>query len=139
MRLTSFRVSNFRRLRNIRVSVEKETTIFVGANNSGKTSATKVFRQFIGETGSKAFSMHDFSYESWKTFTGIGDAPEDGVGLPAIELDIWFELEATDLHRAMPLIPSLDWELAPVGIRFALRVKNRTELLDNYGRARPSS
>jgi predicted ATP-dependent endonuclease of OLD family len=136
VRLSSFRVSNFRRLRNIRVSVEKETTIFVGANNSGKTSATKVFRQFIGETGSKAFSMHDFSYESWKTFTGIGDAPEDGVDLPAIELDIWFELEATDLHRAMPLIPSLDWELAPVGIRFALRVKSRTELLDNYGRAR---
>ena len=134
--MTSFRVSNFRRLRDIRVSVEEETTIFVGPNNSGKTSATKVFRQFIGETGSKAFSMHDFSYETWKTFSGIGDAPQDGVDLPAIELDIWFDLNETDLHRAMPLIPSLDWKLAPVGIRFALRVKNRTELLENYGRAR---
>lgn len=116
--------------------MEKETTIFVGANNSGKTSATKVFRQFIGESGSKAFSIHDFSYESWKTFTGIGDAPDAGVALPAIELDIWFDLDEKDLYRAMPLIPALDWELSPVGIRFALRVKNQTELLENYGLAR---
>lgn len=139
MHLTSFRVSNFRRLRDIRVSVEKQTTIFVGSNNSGKTSATKVFRRFLRETGSGAFSIHDFSYGSWKTLRDIEAAPNTGLDFPTIELDIWFDLEAADLHRAMPLIPSLDWELSSVGIRFSLQVKNRDDLLKNYSHARAES
>ncbi|WP_416211520.1 AAA family ATPase, partial [Frankia sp. Cas3] len=41
MHLRSFAVRNFRRLKNVSVDLDEKTTIFVGANNSGKTSATQ--------------------------------------------------------------------------------------------------
>jgi len=49
---------------------------------------------------------------------------------------MWFDLGKADLHRAMPLIPSLDWTLAPVGVRFSLAPRNQASLLDGYTTAR---
>ena len=39
MHVKTFRVRNFRRLRQVAVDLDYDTTVFVGANNSGKTSA----------------------------------------------------------------------------------------------------
>ena len=47
--IEAFRVRNFRRLRQVGIDLDPETTVFVGANNSGKTSAAQVFRLFLGE------------------------------------------------------------------------------------------
>ena len=46
MHLHSYRVSNYRRLRDVRVQLADDISIFVGANNSGKTSATHVIEMF---------------------------------------------------------------------------------------------
>jgi predicted ATP-dependent endonuclease of OLD family len=59
VRLKSFHVENFRRLKSVRVELEEKTTIFVGANNSGKTSATHVFHRFLSK--SSRFQIYDFS------------------------------------------------------------------------------
>ena len=39
MRVTSILVQNFRKLLECHIDISEETTLFVGANNSGKTSA----------------------------------------------------------------------------------------------------
>ncbi len=57
MRLSSFHVQNFRRLKDVRITVDPDNTIFVGANNSGKTSATHVFRMFFSHAGTSKFSI----------------------------------------------------------------------------------
>ena len=54
MHIKCFRIENFRRLKSALVQLEADRTIFVGANNSGKTSATHLFQMFLGtgaETG----------------------------------------------------------------------------------------
>ena len=43
MYLNRYHLRNFRRLENIEINLEEKDTIFVGANNSGKTSATAAF------------------------------------------------------------------------------------------------
>ena len=136
MRLSMFRVSNFRRLKDVIVSVDPDTTIFVGANNSGKTSATHVIRQFLSHRGSSAFSIHDFSSSCWDQFDAAGESVDGVPHIPSITLDLWFDIEAQDLHRAIPLIPNLDWASGPLGVRLALVPKDSAELLLNYRKAR---
>src|SRR3546814_20611120 len=41
----------------------------------------------------------------------------DGAALPAISLDIWFNVGAGDLHRVVDRLPSLAWQGNLVGIR----------------------
>lgn len=71
MRIRSVRVRNFRRLKDVSVDLEGKTTVFVGANNSGKTSATQVFRCFFDGTG-RLFTVHDFSADCWTEIDKIG-------------------------------------------------------------------
>jgi predicted ATP-dependent endonuclease of OLD family len=47
MKLIRACIRNFRRLENVFVEFEASETVFVGPNNSGKTSATDVFRLFL--------------------------------------------------------------------------------------------
>lgn len=58
MKLTNIAIHNFRRLENVEIDVEDKETIFVGPNNSGKTSATAIFRCFLG---GRDFKVHDLS------------------------------------------------------------------------------
>ncbi|RJF84560.1 hypothetical protein D3877_08565 [Azospirillum cavernae] len=60
MHLHSYRLRNFRRLRDVHVELAANISIFVGANNSGKTSATQAMQMFLSG-GKDAFSLYDFS------------------------------------------------------------------------------
>jgi predicted ATP-dependent endonuclease of OLD family len=84
MHVKSLRIKNFRRLKDVSVDLDSETTIFVGANNSGKTSATHILQLFLGDTKG-AFALYDFSLECWAEFDSIGGARAP-IGLPSIEL-----------------------------------------------------
>lgn len=132
MHLHTFRVQNFRRLKNTCVDLDPETTIFVGANNSGKTSATHVFQAFLGHS-SERFTIHDFSADCWAIFDNVGeDTDSDEAVLPTIVLDLWFNVQDSDLHRVISILPNLDWRDAPVGIRLEFAPKDVTALLTAY-------
>ena len=106
MRLHSFHIINFRRLKDVHIHLEPETSIFVGANNSGKTSVMHIFQIFLGSSKER-FSVYDFSADCWAVFDEIGasDPPAER-SLPIIRLDLWFEVEKDDLHRVIKLLPS---------------------------------
>ena len=139
MHLESVCVRNYRRLRDVRIEIDPETSIFVGANNSGKTSAAQVLEAFLGSTRKDRFAVHDFSAECWNAFDTIGadaDADADAdAPLPAITLDLWFKVAPEDLHRVIRLLPSLEWQDAPVGVRLEFAPRNQAELLANYRQA----
>lgn len=46
MRINSVYIRNFRKFLRCRIDLSKETTLFVGANNSGKTSAMDALAKF---------------------------------------------------------------------------------------------
>jgi predicted ATP-dependent endonuclease of OLD family len=127
--LESFCIRNYRRLKDIRIELEPETTVFVGSNNSGKTSAVQVLGAFLSPSKADRFSIHDFSAECWKKFDEIGANPASTEALPTIILDLWFKVDRSDVVRAIKLLPDLDWENSPVGVRLEYAPRNQEELL----------
>jgi len=136
MLLHSFRISNFRRLKDVHIDLDPKTSIFVGPNNSGKTSATHIFQFFLGSSKER-LSVYDFSADCWVIFDEIGlsDLSVEK-SLPTIGLDLWFELEKSDLHRVIKLLPSLNWRDVPIGVRVEFAPKNSDDLLANFREAR---
>jgi len=115
MHLKKLAVRNFRRLQDVVIDLASDISIFVGANNSGKTSVGHALQLF---TGHNRFSIHDFSAELWPSIIAFG-AGEEGAALPTVEVDIWLEIGAEDVHRAIDLLPSLAWDSTLVGMRVA--------------------
>ncbi|WP_339030437.1 ATP-binding protein [Bradyrhizobium symbiodeficiens] len=132
MHLHSCRIKNFRRLRDAFIELDSDISIFVGSNNSGKTSATQAIHAFVAGAKDR-FSLYDFSSACWKVFDQIGDSEADGSeGLPSISLDLWFEVSANDLHLVIPLLPSTAWNGTEVGIRIEFAANNPVELLTTF-------
>lgn len=119
MHLKMLAVRNFRRLRNVVIDLASDISIFVGANNSGKTSVGHVLQLF---TGRGRFNIHDFSAESWIDIVAFGEGGE--ASLPTIEIDVWFEIGEDDVHRVIDLLPSLAWEGKLAGMRVAYTPTN---------------
>lgn len=71
MKLKKAHIQNFRRLEDIFFELDSHETLFVGPNNSGKTSAASAFRCFIGN---RKFLIHDFTLLALAT---IGEWPPD--------------------------------------------------------------
>ncbi|MFM0561702.1 ATP-dependent nuclease [Paraburkholderia sediminicola] len=134
MHLHSYSIRNYRRLRDVHIELASDISIFVGANNSGKTSATQALYAFVSGSKDK-FSLYDFSSVCWSAFDAAGELPEDAAEtaeLPTIALDLWFEVTANDLYLVIPLLPSSAWEGTQVGIRIEFAARNAAELLAKY-------
>ncbi|HHE9120853.1 TPA: AAA family ATPase, partial [Haemophilus influenzae] len=70
MKIIYVKIKNFRLLSNVELELEKDTTVIVGRNNSGKTSLTEVIRRFLGND-SPSFQLEDFSTESYDNFLNL--------------------------------------------------------------------
>ncbi|PVX83202.1 ATP-dependent nuclease [Paraburkholderia unamae] len=134
MHLKKLVVRNFRRLRNVVIDLASDISIFVGANNSGKTSVGHALQLF---TGGGRFNIHDFSAELWPDIVAFGEGEGEGESsLPQIEIDIWLEIGPDDVHRVIDLLPSLAWEGTLVGMRVAYAPRNPAETRARYAEVR---
>lgn len=141
MELLRAYVKNFRLLYDVKISFDKNTTLIVGKNNSGKTSLSSIFNLFLNERCK--FSFEDFSIESHKKFQellikykenidenideNIIETIEDQI--PKIQLylvikyhdneDIWSNIK--------PFITELDDENNETTILFEYAPENTTE------------
>ncbi|HFH3388836.1 TPA: ATP-dependent endonuclease [Pseudomonas aeruginosa] len=128
MHLKKLAVRNFRRLQNVVIDLASDISIFVGANNSGKTSVGHALQLF---TGSGRFNIHDFSAELWADIVAFGEGDGEA-SLPTMEIDVWFEIGPDDVHRVIDLLPSLAWEGNLVGMRVAYAPTNPTATRARY-------
>lgn len=140
MHIHSYRLRNYRRLKEAHIELADDISIFVGSNNSGKTSATQAIYSFI-TGGRDRFSLYDFSSSCWKALDEAGninlaDTIPENFSLPSIDFDLWFEVAAPDLYLVIPLLPSTAWEGTKVGIRVSLTARNHINLIQNYQEAR---
>lgn len=165
MRIVFFDIQNFRKLRCVRIELSEKQTIFVGANNSGKTSAMHALDKFLkqqkerkdvvdddeGEEKNRWFSVEDFTLSLWDKINAIGvnweilnpeqdAAPELSLSewddfLPS--LDVWLEVQSDEYHYVHKLIPTLDWDGGLLGIRLRLEPKNDlSSFFSDYRKAR---
>jgi hypothetical protein len=132
MQLHSCHIRNLRRLRDAHVDLAGTTTTFVGANNSGKTTAAQAFVLFLNSPARGRFSVHDFNNGVWDAFDQAAAAEPGAATFPAISLDLWFEVDDQSLHRVYELLPDLDWGGSKVGIRISYEARDPLLLHANY-------
>ncbi|SMR76651.1 MULTISPECIES: AAA family ATPase [Stenotrophomonas] len=144
MHIKFVEISNFRKLLSIRVDLAATTTLFVGANNSGKTSAMLALRRFLSPRRCP-FEMHDLTLCHWPTVIDIGKRwveardKEELVDLvidPWVSvlpmLDIWLHVESGEMHHVRDLIPTLDWEGGILGVRLRYEPKDLKLLYKDF-------
>lgn len=130
MKIEKISIRNFRRLEDVNIGIEERETVFVGPNNSGKTSATAIFRCFLG---ARNFRIHDFSVSKISGINAFGNGGDENE-LPAIELDIWFRIdpESIEFGRAFALLPNLSGDFERVGIRLSFKATNPSKMREDY-------
>lgn len=152
MRIAFFEIQNVRKLQACRVEVAEEETIFVGANNSGKTSAMDALILFLKRSRRKDLATTDFTLSNWSSIDQLGeqwaaaaddDEPEFAVDtlLPLLPtIDVWLTADEKDLHRLAHLLPTLDWTPETLlGVRLVLAPKNMEQLYRDYRSAYKSA
>lgn len=144
MRIKFIEIANFRKLLSIHVDISDTTTLFVGANNSGKTSAMLALRKFLVPR-SRPFEMHDFTLCHWRSINALGQRwldlrsanqlvefkLADWADL-APTLDVWFHVEIGELHYVRDLIPTLDWRGGVIGVRLRYQPKDLQALYKDF-------
>jgi len=133
MKVKELTIANFRRLEQVSIECENTETVFVGPNNSGKTSATAVVRSFLG---GKDFSIFDFSVGCVAHIDHFGRTGEHN-DFPEISLDIWFEVNPDEIEygRAAALVPNLSDDFEELGVRLSLGVDDFEALRAEFQRA----
>ena len=136
MKLKKVHLRNFRRLEDVEIGFEDKETVFVGPNNSGKTSATTAFLLFL--TNQK-FSIHDFSVSKIAFIDAFGRIGDDEVVvLPSIEMDLWFSIDPNiEFGRVSSLLPNVSTNFEEVGVRLQYSVNDSGKLKSEYLSAFP--
>ncbi|AHI64154.1 AAA family ATPase [Burkholderia thailandensis] len=144
MHIEFVEIANFRKLLSTRVDLSTTTTLFVGANNSGKTSALLAMRRFLSPRRCP-FEIHDFTLShlpaivalgtSWIVARDAGDVV-DLVVAPWVRfvptLDLWLHVETGEMHRVRDLIPTLDWDGGRLGVRLRYEPKDLDLLFKDF-------
>lgn len=143
MQIEFVEVSNFRKLQAVRVELADQTTVLVGANNSGKTSAIQALRHFLVDGG--RFHTNDFTLSHWHVINAIGDTwielaeskSADSVTaddwsqiLPS--LDVWLRVENDEIYYVRSILPTLSWRPGLIGIRLRLEPKDISDLYRDF-------
>ncbi len=64
-------IRNFRKLQSCRIDLLDNKSVFVGANNSGKTSAMDALNLFL--KAREKISTRDFTLSNWRGINQIGE------------------------------------------------------------------
>lgn len=135
MYLSALRLTNYRRFKDAFVALDPDMSIFVGPNNSGKTSAAQAIHLFAGDSPDQ-FTVHDFSVGCWSDFAKAAQSASSAPAeLPRMSLDLWFAVDDKDLHLVIDLLPRLEWKGSEVGLRIEFAPRNDADLIQHYKEA----
>lgn len=147
MKINSIQLRNFRKLKNCHIDFGDKETVFVGANNSGKTSAISAIVWFLNNN--EKFTLKEFTITNWALINLLGDIwlekeSVDDVLLSPHQwdaivptMDIWINVADGEQYRVNHLIPSLStWDGKVVGVRCQYEPKDVKELYSDYKQAK---
>ena len=139
MKILTINIQNFRKLLQCRIDFSEKTTIFVGANNSGKTSAMDALGKFLSD---RKFTFNDITISKRIAINEIGDKwiqesceePTDLTEWDSIipKMDIWLNVSRNEIHYVADIIPTLKWRGGKLGVRLAFLPKDTTKFFSEY-------
>ena len=139
MKIAFVDIQNFRKLKQCRVEFSDTTTLFVGANNSGKTSAMEALGKFLAN---RHFVFNDMTLSNHAIIKSIGvdwekedsKMPEDIKKWEDVlpMLDIWLDVDDSEIQYVAHIIPTLKWRTGILGIRLVFQPKDISKLYLEY-------
>jgi predicted ATP-dependent endonuclease of OLD family len=134
MKISRVTIQNFRRLQDVEFTLEPDSTLFVGPNNSGKTSATAAFRLFFKGAN---FSVSDFNVACIRAIDELGNDPSADV--PRIAMDLWLTIDPKQIEfgRAFSLLPDVALEHDKVGMRLSFEARDVETMCTEFRKAFP--
>ncbi len=142
MKIAFVEIQNFRKLQSCRIEFGPESTVFVGANNSGKTSAMTALKKFLKK---RKLVLNDFTMTNFIDINKIGhhilEPQEDNPilrneWLPLLPaMDVWLDVKADELRYVAEIIPTLDWTEGKIGIRLIYEPKDYEKLHGDFAEA----
>ena len=142
MTISSIYIQNFKKLYRCKIDFSKDTTLFVGANNSGKTSAMDALGKFLA---GRSFVFNDFTISNRELINKIGarweildcEKPESFSDwsnlLPS--MDVWLDVGLQDIHHVVSIIPTLNWRGGLLGVRLLFQPQKIETLFTEYREA----
>ncbi|WP_369298897.1 ATP-dependent endonuclease [uncultured Neglectibacter sp.] len=139
MRIQSINIQNFRKLLQCNIDFSEKATLFVGANNSGKTSAMDALGKFLAD---RNFTFNDITISKRVDINKIGEGwtqescnePIDLLEWESLvpQMDIWLDVSNSEIHYVAGIIPTLKWRGGKLGVRLAFFPKNISKLFAEY-------
>ena len=139
MKISFIEIQNFRKLKQCRIDFGNTNTLFVGPNNSGKTSAMEALGKFLGK---RNFNFNDITLSNHALINKIGEEwinKSEGFNetvriwekiLPI--LDVWIDVQDNEIQYVTHIIPNLDWKGGKVGVRLMLQPSNVSTMYVEY-------
>src|SRR3989338_6394202 len=144
MKIAYVEIQNFRKLKSCRIELSSKETVFVGANNSGKTSAIDALALFLEKRRRKDISTTDFTLSNWCTIDVIGKEWLECKDHKSLDLtlkiweeflpsvDVWLDVKENEIHYISLLIPTLSWESGLLGIRLRFEPNDLEKLYKEF-------
>ena len=89
MNIAFVEINNFRKLKSCRIDLSPKSTIFVGANNSGKTSAMFALMKFLKR---KPLLLDDFTVSNLVAIQKLGEKYIDDTTRFTPQINDWVEI-----------------------------------------------
>lgn len=142
MKIDHIFIRNFKKLYSCKIDFSKGTTLFVGANNSGKTSAMDALGKFLA---GRPFVFNDFTISNRELINDIGaqwevptcEKPEsisDWANLLP-SMDVWLDVDLLNIHHVVGIIPTLNWRGGLLGVRLLFQPQKIEALFAEYREA----
>ena len=139
MKLSFVQIQNFRKLKNCKINCGEKNTLFVGPNNSGKTSAMEAIVKMLKKG---AINFNDITVSNHNEINKIGKLiVEEERDLHEIEvewenvlpsIDIWIEVLNNEMQYVANLIPNLDWNGGLIGVRLLIQPDRPENMYSDY-------
>ncbi|MGI3016734.1 AAA family ATPase [Shewanella algae] len=152
MKIEFIDIQNYRKLKSTRIYLSDNETLFVGANNSGKTSAIDALIIFLDQrvkgvesddvSGKRRIYTTDFTLSNWTPLNHFAETwltTENIQGNTLSEwqphcpsLDIWLKVDISEIHRVSHLVPTLKWRGGLLGVRLIYQPKSVENLMQDF-------
>ncbi|PGP84039.1 AAA family ATPase [Bacillus cereus] len=152
MFIEKLNIKNYKRLKDVKVCLSQKQNLFIGPNNSGKTSAIEILVKFL--TDKKSFNIYDVTIGNWSQLDNLftlyySKHDEDGQELVLADLynkmmhllptlKVTLRIEEAELYHVKSLIPYLNKECEKVAVTYTYEPVDFEKLILDYKNFRNS-
>ncbi|MFK9095173.1 AAA family ATPase [Bacillus salipaludis] len=146
MFIEKLNIKNYKKLKDVKVCLSQKQNLFIGPNNSGKTSAIEILVKFL--TDKKTFNIYDVTIGNWSQLDNLftlyySKHDEDGQELELADLynrmmqllptlKVTLRIEETELYHVKSLIPYLNKECEKVAVTYTYEPADFKKLILDY-------